>query len=80
MDTKSAAIYGAIVMSVIICVIFGAALVFGYLSDDRTILNMLVGAAISNFTIVVGYWVGSSSSSAKKDDVIAESAPPQAKP
>ena len=38
------------------------------------ILSILLGALATNFTSVVGYWIGSSSSSAKKDEALANAA------
>ncbi|MCK1430912.1 MULTISPECIES: hypothetical protein [unclassified Bradyrhizobium] len=34
------------------------------------ILSILLGALATNFTAVVGYWIGSSSGSAQKDNAI----------
>lgn len=34
------------------------------------ILSILLGALATNFTAVVGYWIGSSASSAAKDDAL----------
>lgn len=38
-------------------------------------LTLLVGALASNFTNVVGYWIGSSSGSSAKDEKIAAMVP-----
>lgn len=38
------------------------------------ILSILLGALATNFTSVVGFWIGSSSSSAKKDEALANAA------
>lgn len=35
------------------------------------ILSILLGALATNFTAVVGYWIGSSSGSAAKDQALA---------
>lgn len=36
------------------------------------ILSILLGALATNFTAVVGYWIGSSSGSAAKDQALAK--------
>ena len=38
------------------------------------ILSILLGALATNFTAVVGYWIGSSSSSSAKDETIKDMA------
>lgn len=38
------------------------------------ILSILLGALATNFTSVVGYWIGSSASSSAKDTTISEMA------
>jgi hypothetical protein len=39
---------------------------------NKDLLNLVVGALIGSFATVVGYFYGSSSGSAKKDETIAE--------
>ena len=39
---------------------------------NKDLLNLVVGALIGSFATVVGYFYGSSSSSAKKDEVISQ--------
>ena len=39
-------------------------------TENKDLLNLVVGALIGNFGLVVGYFYGSSSSSAKKDETI----------
>ncbi len=63
--------YGAIVVSVLVTVAFLVALGVAYLSKDQANLGLLIGAIIAQFSGVVQYWVGSSLSSAKKDDVLS---------
>lgn len=36
------------------------------------ILSILLGALATNFTAVVGYWIGSSASSSSKDDLVRD--------
>lgn len=38
--------------------------------ENKDLLNLVVGALIGSFATVVGYFFGSSSSSAKKDETI----------
>lgn len=38
------------------------------------ILSILLGALATNFTNVVGYWIGSSSGSSSKDQALVEAA------
>ena len=42
-----------------------------YWAKNDTAFNLLVGAAITNSTTVVNYWLGSSSGSSAKDATIA---------
>jgi len=39
-------------------------------SDAFQVLTILVGALTSNFTTVVGYWLGSSAGSSNKDELL----------
>lgn len=55
--------------------IFLVALGIAYWSKDSSSLTMMMGAVITMATQVVNYWLGSSSGSSKKDDVIAASQP-----
>jgi hypothetical protein len=45
-------------------------------SGSETILNMLLGTLAAMATAVVSYWVGSSSDSVQKTDMLFRSAPP----
>ena len=40
--------------------------------ENKDLLNLVVGALIGSFATVVGYFFGSSSSSAKKDETIGD--------
>jgi len=64
-------ILGAIIVSVANSLAFFAALAVGYLSKDQANLSLLIGAVIANSTTVVAYWLGSSSGSARKTDLLA---------
>src|SRR6266436_4450849 len=72
---KRTAMIGAIVISCMACISFFAALVIAYLSKDQTNLAMLLGIVAGGFTGTLNYWLGSSSGSQKKDDIIASSVP-----
>jgi mannitol-specific phosphotransferase system IIBC component len=73
---------GAIVISTIVTIAFVAitayAMVHGV--QDNPTFQQLIGAMTSAFSMVVGYWIGSSNSSQKKDAVIATVAAKEAKP
>lgn len=70
MDPKTASMWGAIIVSVVTLLTFTGALVVSFFFKDSGLLNLTVGAAIANATTAVGFWLGSSSGSQKKDDVI----------
>jgi len=70
MDAKAASLWGAIVVSVVTLLTFTGALIVSFFFKDPNLLNLTVGAAIANATTAVGFWLGSSSGSQKKDDVI----------
>lgn len=71
--------WGAIATSVATTLIFLCLVVAVSFVQDQSLrhdlMTALVQTAIVNFTTVVGFWVGSSNSSQKKDDVIAKSPP-----
>ncbi len=70
MDAKTVSAWGAIIVSVVALATFTGALVVSFFFKDSGLLNLTVGAAIANATTAVGFWLGSSSGSQKKDDVI----------
>jgi hypothetical protein len=70
MDSKTVSLWGAITVSFVSLITFTGALVVSFFMKDPGLLNLTVGAAIANATTAVGYWLGSSSGSQKKDDVI----------
>jgi hypothetical protein len=70
MDPKTASLWGAIIVSLVTLLTFTGALVVSFFFKDSGLLNLTVGAAIANATTAVGFWLGSSSGSQKKDDVI----------
>jgi hypothetical protein len=65
---------GAFIISFIITTAFVAVLFFAMfhgINDNQT-LQLLTGALIQAFGMVVSYWIGSSSSSKNKDAIIAQ--------
>lgn len=70
MDPRTASMWGAIIVSIVTLLTFTGALVVSFFFKDSGLLNLTVGAAIANATTAVGFWLGSSSGSQKKDDVI----------
>jgi len=58
-------------VSVVALLTFTGALVVSFFFADKGLLNLTVGAAIANVTTAVGFWLGSSSGSQKKDDVVS---------
>jgi hypothetical protein len=65
---------GATLISVLAMVIFTIALIVAWVTKNEN-LGILLGAASSNATIAVGYWLGSSSGSRAKDALIAAKPP-----
>lgn len=64
--------WGAIAISVLAMAVFIACLVVALRLQDHNMLLMLVGAAIAMAQTAVGFWLGSSSSSQRKDETIAK--------
>jgi len=60
-----------------IILIFAGAGATAYFTDNHDLLVAWSGAAINSLATVVGYWLGSSQSSAKKDDALAASVVPK---
>jgi hypothetical protein len=71
MNIDKVGILGRIIVSALIASGFILALSISYLSQDHTNTSLLVGAIIANFSTAVSYWLGSSASSQKKDEIIA---------
>lgn len=61
-------VYGTIAISLLVCLIFIAALVVAYVTKDQASQQLIVGAIIGQFSAVVSYFVGSSAGSAQKDE------------
>ncbi len=68
--------WGAPVVSVVVLVTFGTVVSLVLLRaipvGSETVLNVLLGTLAAMATNVVGYWVGSSAGSARKDEQLAE--------
>ena len=73
---KSVISWGAPVVSVVVLVTFGGVVSLTLLRTipvgSEAVLNVLLGTLGAMATNVVGYWVGSSAGSARKDDRLAE--------
>lgn len=73
---KSVMSWGAPVVSVVVLVTFGGVISLTLLRTiplgSEAVLNVLLGTLGAMATNVVGYWVGSSVGSARKDDRLAE--------
>ena len=59
------------VIGVLSLALFAAAFVIAATQKDNAVLQILVGAVVSGFSTILGYYFGSSSGSEKKDTVIA---------
>jgi hypothetical protein len=66
--------YGKIAVSILALATFTRAFVFSFFLKDSGLLNLTVVSAIANATTTVGFWLGSSSGSQQKDNVIAKQA------
>ncbi len=62
--------WGAICVTIIVLLIFEAAIVVAWMTKDAS-LGILLGMAGANAGTAVGYWLGSSQGSAKKTDIMA---------
>ena len=58
-------------VSVVGLVIFALGYGISFVMKDSTVQTMYAGAAIAMGQQVIGYWLGSSAGSAKKDETIA---------
>jgi hypothetical protein len=75
MSLDTLARFGAILTSLVTMLAFAVALVFAYIYKDTQNLSLIIGAIIANATTVVSYWLGSSSGSARKTEIIASTVP-----
>jgi uncharacterized membrane protein len=63
--------WGAIVTSVVAGIAFIVALTIAYMSKDQSNLGVLVGIVGGGFNTTIGFWLGSSAGSQKKDVLLA---------
>lgn len=64
---------GAFIISFVVVVMFGALLIYSLMHGGFQD-NAVTGALTAQFVLSVGYWIGSSSSSADKNAIIAKQA------
>ncbi len=65
-----AAEWGSVIVSILVLMIFLGAIIVAWITRSPS-LDVLLGMAGSNAGIAVGFWLGSSSGSQKKDSTIA---------
>ncbi len=75
MTPANVRLYGQIATSALSLVIFAGCLIVSFYAKDSQMELLVVGAAIANATTVVNYWLGSSSGSEKKTDIISPPPP-----
>lgn len=80
LPTRFAPVVISALTLLIFCVALAASGVIAWAKGDYTLLIAMAGVAATNFTTVVGYWVGSSDSSAKKTALLAQTPTPGATP
>lgn len=71
-----ATIVSKLAVSIVAEITFIVCMAIAWWTKNETAFNLLVGAAISNSTTVVNYWLGSSSGSSAKDATIAAKGTP----
>jgi len=64
-------LWGAVIISALVTLAFAVALILAFIKGDASNLNLLIGAVIANTSSVISYWIGSSSGSRRKTDIIA---------
>jgi hypothetical protein len=73
---ETLAMWGAIIVSVLVMAGFGAALALLFLAklptEGRDMALLLYGGINSMASAIVGYWVGSSMGSSRKDQTISD--------
>ena len=69
---------GAVAISTYICLIFVCCLVLAVWTRDSAMQQLLIGVAAGQFAIMCGFWLGSSVSSAQKDEQLSKQADQQA--
>ena len=66
--------YGSLAVSILTLATFAVAFILAYWKQDQQSVLLLVGAIVANATTTVGFWLGSSNGSQKKDATIAAQA------
>jgi len=64
-------LWGAVVISGLVTLAFAVALILAFIKGDAANLNLLIGAVIAQTSSVVSFWIGSSSGSQRKTDLLA---------
>ena len=77
MTNSNIQILGSIIVSFVVLLTFVVALGVSFFMKDSTMMALTVGAAVANATTAVGFWLGSSSGSQKKDEVLVSSIQPK---
>ncbi len=72
MNAQTLRDYGALAVSVLIVGALFLALMIAWKSGDNTSLSIIIGGIMTQFANVVGYYIGSSVGSAKKDEVLTK--------
>ena len=75
MNSRNINLWGSIITSSLTLMIFVAVLIVAFLSKDQRGLELLIGAAIANASTAVSFWLGSSSGSQRKDELLNPSPP-----
>jgi hypothetical protein len=73
MDPKTIRAWGQIVISVL--VVIAAGYMMHHVTDDGT-QKLIVGTVMGAFATTIAFWIGSSTGSQAKDEVISNSYPP----
>lgn len=73
MNFREITTLGAIIVSALTLGAFTTIIVLAYMHNDNTSQALLVGAIITMAQTAVGFWLGSSAGSQRKDQVIAAS-------
>lgn len=68
MEMRQAMTYGAIAVSVLVLATFLGGVTLAYIHHDAQSQSLYTGAIIANATTAVGFWLGSSAGSQKKDE------------
>lgn len=67
--------WGRLGVSAVGEILLAVALLLAWKIGNEQIFNIVVGAIVANGTTIVQYYLGSSASSAKKDEVVANLLP-----